>query len=504
MLEKGIERTLKVEKLESQIARETIGFSGLKYLEFGISLGTQIIFARLLAPDVFGTIALASAILGILGLLGRWGLDAAIMQDEEEIGGVLTSTIFWLRVVYAVLFVLAILAVAPILAGFYSRTVVQVVLIMTAFSALSAVSSVSQQVMRKHLMLSRMGGIQLASHGFSSIVGVALAMSGYGVWSLVIYQVMKQLLNAIGSFVFSPFRPSFNFDLQRAKWFLRFAGNAAIAEMIGFVVHGRGDDLILGSVSGTVELGFYSISFRLSKILHTMGAANFFVGLLPAFSKINRDSAKKLNKAYEFALRNVAYITIPFYFLLTIGAREIVSLVYGPKWLPAAPILQVLVVYAILGQLTGVDKTLHYAIGQPRAFLLARLGAVFAFLISVFPLTFKFGAVGTALSLDIAMIASTIIWDRQTFKTTGVRHLKVLGAPLLAAIISGCLALIVRLLIHNSLVVRLVVTSLIFVTCYGLVLFGLRGAQIKNDMRRVFKMLPSPSCGMIGDLNNDK
>ena len=188
----------------------------------GIQFIVQIVLARLLAPEQFGTIAIVMVFINLAQVFVQSGFNTALIQkkDADELD---FSSVFYLSLFVAALLYILIFLTAPFIADFYRDPILMPVLRVLGFTlffgAFNSIQNayVSRNMMFKKLFYSSVGAILI-----SGIVGVIAAYMGLGVWALVIQQLINQASITIIMWFTVKWRPKLIFSFKRVRVLFSF------------------------------------------------------------------------------------------------------------------------------------------------------------------------------------------------------------------------------------------------------------------------------------------
>ena len=181
----------------------------------GIQFVIQIILARLLSPNDYGTLAILLAFIAIANVFVQSGFSTALIQKQEA-NNLDFSSVFYFSLFVAVLCYIIIFFTAPIIARFYKNEdltyVLRVLAIILFFGALNSVQNavVAKRMQFRRLFFSSMGGALAAG-----IIGLVLAYNGFGLWSLVAQQIANNAFICIILWFTVKWRPDFKFSFER-------------------------------------------------------------------------------------------------------------------------------------------------------------------------------------------------------------------------------------------------------------------------------------------------
>jgi O-antigen/teichoic acid export membrane protein len=164
-------------------------------------------------------------------------------------------------------------------------------------------------------------------------------------------------------------------------------------------------------------LGFYQMAYRISslpatELTHVVSQVAF-----PAYSKL-QDRPVVLRNAYLRMLQFVAFFSTPLAVGIFLLAPEMVRVMLGPKWTPIIPILRLLAVWGFMRALNSTATPLFRGVGIPRLVTQFTFVKMVVMLISLYPLTKRFGLMGTSLSIILASLIADPIAHYYALKIT--------------------------------------------------------------------------------------
>ena len=183
----------------------------------GIQFIVQLVLARLLLPEDYGLLSLVAIFISIANVFVQSGFNTALIQkkDADDID---FSSIFYLSLGIATIIYILIFLGSPIVANFYRKpelTIVLRILAVTLF--FGAFNSIQNAVIAKGMQFNKLFYSSLGSSIISGIIGIILAYSGFGVWALVLQQVLSQVSITIILWFTVKWRPKLVFSISRVK-----------------------------------------------------------------------------------------------------------------------------------------------------------------------------------------------------------------------------------------------------------------------------------------------
>lgn len=321
-----------------------------------------ILVIRILTPEDYGLMALAMAMISFLSLFEEIGLGSAIVQ-RAELEQRLLELIFGLLIMLDLVLYACIWIGAPFAASFFDTPeltdimrVVGLLLIINAFGTLP-------DAMLSRRMEFRGKSIALFTAMVSgSLLTLALALNGHGVWSLVIGNLFMAAVRVIVLQLFARvwYRP--RFALSGVGSAARFGGFITIDRLLWYV-YSQSDALIIGKLLGKEILGFYSVGMHLASLpMQKLAGMLNEIGF-SAFSRLQGDP-EGLREHFVKAVRLLSLLAFPVFLGISSVAPEIVGIFLGDKWGSAVLPIQVLSLVVPLRLLNTVLPSSLYGIGR--------------------------------------------------------------------------------------------------------------------------------------------
>ena len=406
-----------------------------------VELSIQIVMARLLAPEAFGSLAIMLVFVNIGNVFVQSGLNTALVQsprvDDKD-----CSTVFWLSFVISILLYVVIFISAPLIASFYAvPTLVWPLRILCFILVINTLNSVQVAIIQRELEFRKIFNATIISVIISGALGVGSAVAGAGLWALVVQQLTYQLLSCVALAFQVKWFPRFVFDISRARDLFSF-GWKLLASGILNQVYMSLSDLIIGKQFSASTLGLVSQGQKYPQAIGSLLDGAIQPVMLSAVAHIQSDLAY-VRRLVRRALKTSTYLIVPCMTLLAVGAEPIVRLLLGEQWLPAVPFLQMYCfTYALLPIHTSNLQALN-GMGRSDLFLKLEIikklyGVVFIF-IGAFVFQDVYILVGTYM---ICGIISTFVNAWPNKKVIGYSYLeqvKDICPAFVLAIVSGAI-----------------------------------------------------------------
>lgn len=366
-----------------------------------INLGVLVVLARLLSPREFGLIAMVTAFTNFFSILNELGFARAIIYKKDVSEKDLSSA-FWINLFQGMALSLVVLALSPLIAGFYSSEQLQpVVMVLSLVFTVSSFGMIEQALFMKEMSFKIPAIIEILSSVSAAAVAIVAAASGFGVWSLVFQSLVYASLTAVLFFIFSDWKPRLTVDWEATKGLFGYGLPVSGFFIVNYFSRNL-DNLLIGRFLGAFQVGCYDLAYK--SLLLPLSNVSSIIGrvMFPAMSTLQDDN-ERAGRAYVKATRYIALLTFPITIGLAILAPELVRLFLGPKWNRAIFLIQV---FALIGGLQTIYITYPWIyLSKGRTRTLFRIGLVFAVVSSAsFLVGLHWQVEGVAIAYAIAFI----------------------------------------------------------------------------------------------------
>ncbi len=434
------------------LARKTVKgiiWSALSFVAGkGLTFLSTIILARLLAPDDFGLMALGLVTVAYLDTFGELGVGNVIIYRQDDLEKN-SNVAFTLGLLVNSLLAVGGFFIAPVMAAFFKDPrVTDILRVLSVNLIISGLGSIHQARLDRDLQFKRSFVPETGKTLAKALVSIGLAVSGFGVWSLVWGQLSGTLTSSALYWIASRWRPRFDFDLKFAISQLRYSGHILMVEIMG-ILRSNLDYVIIGFRFSTELLGYYTMAYRVPELIIIYACSMVSKALFPAFSKL-QDNLETLRKGYLNTLRYMSLYTVPVGIGIALVTSEFVKTAYGDQWLDAIPVMQVLSIYSIMYALAYNAGDVYKATGRPD--ILAKI-SVLELLIAA-PLLW-FGSNYGILYVAVAHLAANTVLAVVKL-TVAARLVRFRFSDVLAALQPAFTASVVMILVVSGLRLALV------------------------------------------------
>ena len=318
---------------------------GVQALRTVVDLVAGVVMARLLTPADYGLVAMVVPITGLVALFKDLGLVAATIQ-KDDINEDQVSMAFWLNLVVAVGLTVVCVAIAPLVARFYSEPrTAWITMAVAGTFVLSGLASQPQALLARQMRFGTVAMIDLLTTLTRAVTGVVTAWLGWSYWSLVAMTVSAVLFNTVAVWWAEDWRPKRPRAAAGMRAIVGFGGCLTASRLCWFV-SGNADKLLIGWRLGAVSLGLYNRGFQLLLTPVEQIYAPVSSVMMSALSRVANQPDR-----YRKAVRELSELTMlavtPLTAILLVLAPEAVHVLLGPAWLDAVPVFRGLAMAAI-------------------------------------------------------------------------------------------------------------------------------------------------------------
>lgn len=337
-----------------------------------LQLGVMLVLARLLEPRDFGLFAMAQVVLLLTQPIAEQGIPEALVQRDRSDPDAWSTGFLAILASCLGAALLILLTAGPLALVFRSPALEPILRWLSPILVVQGIHSFLYAHLRAGLDFASQAGAGIAGAVVAGIAGVAAAVSGLGVWSLVITAYSGVLVETLLLFRVTGRVAVTGFDTVIYRELLGF-GRFIVAGGITTFLHRRTDDYFVGLFLGAEILGIYSIAYRVLEVTTTVSLRAVERVAFPVFAKLQA-RPELMSDAIRTSFRFTSLVTFPMFVGLVLVAHDLVLVALGPRWLPAVTPIRILSVSGIALCATNVLPSVLRAVGLPQRAL--AIGAV--------------------------------------------------------------------------------------------------------------------------------
>lgn len=326
----------------------------------------NVILARLLMPEDFGSVAIVASLVAVLQILGELGIPVAVVQ-KKELNEQTLHNAFWLTLFSTILVSLALGFASSGFSFFFKNNELKGLIRVAALSFLfRGMYSFCNCLLLRAMSYRAIALIRLVGVLASGVFSVILAIKGFGAYSIVWGQVISGVVMLFLGWSLIDYQPTFCLVISEIWELFSFGLWVSINRLLNNFA-GKVDAMIIGRTIGSSELGEYFLAQRLMLVLPSLLNGALDQVLLPAYSRL-QGSPEKIERAYWDSLVFSLLFTLPPVCLIFLFSDELVFLLYGSKWINTAPLMKIMSIFAFASCLGGgIFGSALYSQGKPKA-----------------------------------------------------------------------------------------------------------------------------------------
>lgn len=446
-----------------------------------IGFGTTILLTRMISPAEFGIMGMAMAIIVIAHLFLDLGFNRAIIQ-QPEISAEQYSTIFYLNVFIAMLLTAICYALAYPLSVFYKEPLIRPVFqtLSVAF-LINGLNLVPAAILYKQLKFKLNSILNIVSSISGGIVGIVLALNGYGIWSLVAQSIITSTLLLITNFIYAKWFPIRAFNIVSIKHLWTY-GSKMFASGLLDSVYVRLDIFIIGKIFSTSTLGFYTRAQSMDNLIRQL-SVNSIMGAMFPYIASQQNNRPLLCDLYRRYLHIICFVSIALSGMLFLTATPIFDILFTPSWRYSAELFQLMSIVGFAWPVSSLMCNIIAGVGNAKAFLRLEVYKKLLFL-PVYLFGFVVGIKGFLYCFIVASFIGVTLnafFLSKELSISVVGQLKILASYLLAGTLATALIYLPSHVLSNlGNWTKTIVLSLSFGLFYLAICYVFKLAALKN------------------------
>lgn len=376
-------------------------------LEQILRLISNLILTRLLYPEAFGIMAIASTILIGLGMLSDIGIEQSIIQNKRGIERNFRNTAWVAQILRGfLLWFLACVISYPTAMLYESPILFPLISALGASMAIKGFSTTAIAVGNKNLKIFKLSVVNIGTQTTSIILTILFAVYTQSVWALVWGNIFASLAGVITGHIYlnDGFRHRFKMDRNIMLQIISFGKWIFVSSIFGFLAN-QADKMIIGKMLSLTELGIFTIAMTLAQMPRAILFSLNRMVLFPIYSKIQDETTTEIRKKVYRSKLLIITALLPISIFFLIFGQDLIQLLYDERYTDAGWMLQILAVGISFQISTNVGP---FYLGFGRSGLFAFTVGIKAFLL-IFSM-FLGGLVMGKVGLVIGITASCLFY----------------------------------------------------------------------------------------------
>lgn len=360
-----------------------------------LSIIVFIFMARQLTPSDYGIVALLTILIGFAKVFTESGYKEAIIyfkiKDEKQL-----SSIFYLLFLLSLVFFIILNLFKNQLATLLMNGIDEYILYVSFILLLSPLKVVSLAKFEESMKFKEITYIEFISLLVSSLAGLFLAYSGFGVMSLIVMLIVNEFMLIFLFYFLSSWRLKLVFDFQSIKYIYNYSIHLISFTLVNFITENL-DKLLISKYMGKADMGIYQRTQQLT-IMPAMFISQAIGRVFFPYIISFKDDLEKVKELHIKTLQLIVFSGFPLLSLLIIFSDEFVLLLLSEKWKAMIPLLEIFAImgmFQVIGFITvNLYKSLGYTKLQNKINLILKANVLISTVIGI-----NFGIMGLIYAL---------------------------------------------------------------------------------------------------------
>lgn len=425
----------------------------------------MIVMARILVPEDFGLIGMLTIFTAVSQSLIDSGFSQAIIrkQDRTEID---CSTVFYFNIVVSFILYIILFISAPLVAEFYNQPkLTDIMRVVCLGIIINSFSVVQRALFTINVDFRTQAKASIFAASISGIIGITVAYVGFGVWALVIQQLVNYAVNTIVLWFYSRWHPLKHFSWKSFNEMFSFGSKLLLSGLIN-TVYGNIYLIVIGKMFSSSSLGNYTNAHNFSVFPSSNISDILRKVTYPILCGI-QDETERLQHVYRNFLKLSAFVVFPLMVGLSSIAKPFIAVVLGNRWELCGKLLQIICFSMMWYPIHAINLNLLQVKGRSDLFLRLEiikkiLGAI------VLVVTVPLGLIAMCYGQIVSSIVALVINTYYTGKLINVGFIRQMCD--LAPTILLCLIMFSVVILVNSFI-ELAIIKIITGATIGFMLY---------------------------------
>lgn len=446
---------------------------------------TNMILARILAPNAFGAVATITLVISFADIFTDAGFQKYIVQhefDSHEDFDKSVNVAFWSNLMLSVTMVVSIFIFRNKLAEFAGSPDLAVGMAVASFSIImTAFSSIQMSVYKRKLDFKTLFQVRMITSLVPLVITVPLAFFVRNYWSLVVGTLIMNCVQAVILMIKSDWKPRRYYSWEKFKEMFSFT-SWTLAETISIWMTSYIGTFIIGRNLNSYYLGLYKTSMTTVNAYMGIITSGITPVLFSALSRYQNDDKMFKNTYFSFQ-KYVAMALMPMGIGLYIFRDLATEILLGKQWMEASRFIGL---WALMSSMTIIyshfSSEVYRSKGKPKISLIAQLIHL-VFLVPTLMISVRYGFKVLYISrslIRLQLVAVSLIVMHNVFQIKVGDIIKNTIIQVFSAVVMGLFAYWIKDL-NSSLIwqfIAIMLSAMIYIS--ALCMFPSMRKEIKN------------------------
>ena len=317
---------------------------------YGITLLTSIVLARILGPKEFGITAIVTVFITFANVFVQNGFGFAIIQKKDATDKEFTFVLIFNLIVSIGIYLL-IFVISPFAEGYYEMDgLSSIIRVMSLSVIVAAIGNIQQAYVSRRLEFKKLFFSTFSAVMISGIVGVVMALTGYGVWSLVVQHLLYSVVSTITLVVSSGMKIEKGVSFSECKDTLSLGWKFLLTSLI-MTIGNEIRTLAIGKLYSSTDLAYVNKGQRLTNAPMTVVQSSITAVMYPVLAK-HQDRTESIRDIVRRFAQVSSFVIFPVLFGMAAVADYLVPLLLGDKWVES---VQYVVIYCFIWLLNPIQ-----------------------------------------------------------------------------------------------------------------------------------------------------
>lgn len=352
----------------------------------GVTFLVGLILARLLTPAEYGIMAMIAIFIAISNSIVDSGFSNALIRKirVEEVD---YNTVFMFNLIVSIVLYVFLYIYAPAVSLFFNEPIlIDVLRVIGCVLIINALGIIPRTILVRNIDFKTQTKVSIISSVSSGLIGIGMAMTGWGVWSLVWQQLSRQILNSLFLWMYCRWTPQWEFSVKSFREMFGFGYKLLLSGLLD-TLYKNIYYVVIGRFYTSVQLGQYTRAEQFNTIFSSNLTSIVQRVSYPVLSSI-QEEPERLREAYRQIIKITMLVTFACMMGLAAIAKPLIIILIGEKWLVAVSFLQIICFSGMLYPLHAINLNILQVRGRSDLFLkleiMKKVIAVFPILIGIF------------------------------------------------------------------------------------------------------------------------
>ena len=349
-------------------AIQGVGWSfGGSVASYGITFFVGVVLARLLSPTEYGLIGIVMVFVNVFDGIIDSGFSNALIRKKNATETDNSTMFITNLVISIVLFWVMFLGAQSIATFFKNSQLVPITRVMSCYLLINAFCLIQRTLLTKEIDFKTQTKCNVISSAMSGVIGIGMALMGFGVWALVGQQLSKVFFNTLCLWLFRKWRPSFAFSWNSFRELFGFGWKLMVSGIINSI-WGQVYQIVIGRCYSTATLGQYTKSREYVDLVSKNLTSVVQKVSYPTLSTI-QDDENRLKNSYRKIIKVTVLTVFILVFFMAGCAKQLVLVLIGNQWLPCVPMMRLVCFSMALYPLHAINLNMLQVQGRSDLFL---------------------------------------------------------------------------------------------------------------------------------------